>query len=109
MTYFNIAIIITLVLFDLLALKFVWIILSSKRISQLEAAVTSFALIFATVGMTFTSINPVIAPEPEAKSPVPVYHSESVTRPYTSRNHQSRLHSTSSRAKPKLIHNPMKR
>ena len=65
MTYINIAIIIMIVFFDLIVLKFVWIILTSKNVTQLEAAVTSFVLIGCAVVMSYTSaVTVVYADEP---------------------------------------------
>ena len=125
MTYINIAIILLIVLFDLIVLKFVWIILTSRNVTQLEAAVTSFALIACAVVMTFTSaVTVVYADESRMETKyingktyrVPnrtynlwnggtTYHSR-----YSNKYHnKGRLHSTSKHARPKLIHKPVKR
>ena len=69
MTYFNILIIVLLVLFNLLVLRLVWVILTSRNVTQLEAAITSFALICAAVGMTWTSVATIVERN-ELKAPV---------------------------------------
>ena len=116
MTYINIAIIGTLVLFDLIMLKFVWIILKSEKVNQLEAAVTSFVLIAAAVCMTFTSaVTIVYADDTRMETqyingklhriPDKSYKNIITRSKYT----KGRMHSTSKRQPPKLIHNPLKR
>ena len=137
MTYFNIAIIITLVLFNLIMLKFVWIILKSENVSQLEAAVTSFVLIAAAVVMSYTSVVTVVyADEPQievryedGQAIVPnrtynlwngaiTYHSRhskkyrskvSHSKYHNKYHNRGRMHRTSKHARPKLVHTPIKK
>jgi len=53
--YYSILVPALIVLLWLITLRFVWIILTSDKVNQLEAAVTSFALICAVTAMTFTT------------------------------------------------------
>jgi len=53
--YYSILVPALIVLLWLITLRLVWIILASDKVTQLEAAVTSFALICAIVVMTFTT------------------------------------------------------
>ena len=67
MTYYNMVIIAILVLLCIVTLKFVWIILSSRNVSEVEAAVTSMALICAVVVVTWSSASVIAAEAPESR------------------------------------------
>ena len=118
MTYINIAIIVTLVLFDLIMLKFVWIILKSEKVNQLEAAVTSFALICAAVVMTYTSaVTIVYADEPSKWKTQYInghtyhkYGSKKYSKVSHSKYHNKyRKRSTRSATRPRIMSSPLKR
>ena len=116
MTYINIAIIGTLVLFNLIMLKFVWIILKSEKVNQLEAAVTSFVLIACAVIMTYTSVITVVYAD-DTRMETQYINGKLDRIPDKTDKHiitrskytQGRLHTTSKHRSPKLIHNPFKR
>ena len=116
MTYINIAIIVTLVLFNLIMLKFVWIILKSEKVNQLEAAVTSFVLIACAVVMTYTSMV-TVAYADDTRMETQYINGKLHRIPDKSYKHiitrskytKGRMHSTRKRQSPKLIHNPFKR
>lgn len=58
MIYYNIAIIVMIALFNLTVLGLVWnIIKGPNRLTELEAAVSSFILIGCGVVMTFTAFS----------------------------------------------------
>ena len=137
MTYFNIAIIVMIVFFDLIVLKFVWIILTSKNVTQLEAAVTSFVLIGCAVVMSYTSaVTVVYADEPQievrykdGQAIVPnrtysLWNGATTYHKYGSKKYRSkvshskyhnkyhnrdRMHRTSKHSRPKLVHTPVKK
>lgn len=58
MIYYNISIIILIVVFDLTILAMVWQVMKGpNKLSELKAAVCSFALIACGVVMTFTALS----------------------------------------------------